>query len=171
MARKPLPERAMKAIRIGERTVKRLSRMDLPYIYGGGRSGGHIVEPVDGKAWTDCSGCASYVLEKMGIKLKNAAGSTWSLVNEGEPGESKVLTLYVKNNPGDEHVIVRGRKKPRPWHFGRPRYRYWQCGGSDNPKSNNGPSYFIPGLQMGLGWKSRVNEFYAHRNFDRELGV
>lgn len=168
-----LPAHAMKAIRRGEHQVKRLSRMGLIFSYGGGRVNGHIVEPTPDEKWTDCSGCATYVLVKVlgeGV-LKNEAGSTWSLVEEGEAGESEFLTLYVKNDAGDEHVIVRGRKRPKPWHFGRPRYRWWECGGSDNPDSRGGPSFFIPGLKMGLGWKSRVAEFYAHRNFDKELGI
>jgi hypothetical protein len=148
--------------------------MDLPYSYGGGRSGGHIVEPADGHPWTDCSGCALYAGAKgYGLKFKNGGGSTWSLAEEGHPGESRYLTFYIKNNPAghDEHIIVRGRKRPKPWHLGRPRYRYWECGGSDNPKANGGPSWFIPGLKMGLSWKSRVEQFYIHRNFDDQLGV
>lgn len=166
-----LPAKAMRMIRRGEQTVKRLSRMGLYYFYGGGRERGHVVEPVPNTRWTDCSGCACYVLTKMGIVLKNPAGSTWSLVFEGEAGESDYLTLYVKNDAGDEHVIIRARKRPRPWHFGRPRFRWWECGGSDNPTPRGGPSFFIPGLKMGLGWKARVAEFYEHRNFDKELGV
>lgn len=166
-----LPARAMKTIRRGEQTVKRLSKMGLIYWYGGGRVGGHVIEPTPDEKWTDCSGCGCYVLTKMGIKLKNPAGSTWSLVEEGEQGESDYLTLYVKNDHGDEHVIIRGRKRPKPWHFGRPRFRWWECGGSDNPTPNGGPSFFIPGLKMGLGWKQRVAEFYDHRNFDKELGI
>jgi hypothetical protein len=79
--------------------------------------------------------------------------------------------MYIKNTPGDEHIIIRWRKRPKPWHLGMPRYRYFECGGSDNPHSGDGPSWFIPGLKMGLGWKQRVREFYIHRNFDDQLGV
>lgn len=170
---KPSPA-VMRRIRRGEKLVTKLSRMNLPYSYGGGRSGDHIVDPVNRKPWTDCSGCASYVAEEgYGIDLKIGAGSTWSLADEGQPGESHYLTFYIKNNPAghDEHIIVRARKRPKPWHFGRPRFRYWQCGGSDNPKANGGPSWFIPGLKMGLSWKSRVAQFYIHRQFDKELGI
>lgn len=164
-----LSPKAMRTLRKGEKIVTRLAHMDLPYSYGGGRIGGHITEPRDGQPWTDCSGGALYVLEKMGIKVHDGAGSTWSLAKEGHLGESQYLTLYIKNTPGDEHVIVRGRKRPKPWHLGFPRFRYWQIGGSDNPKANNGPSWFIPGLQMGLRWKKRVRDFYIHRNFDSQL--
>jgi hypothetical protein len=168
------PEEALHRIREGEELVTHLSKMDLPYSYGGGRSGGHIVAPVDGKPWTDCSGGAIYIaVNGYGIELRNEAGSTWSLAEEGHPGESRYLTFYIKNNVAghDEHIIVRARKRPRPWHFGRPRYRYWEIGGSDNPKADGGPSWFIPGLKMGLTWKSRVAQFYSHRNFDDQLGV
>lgn len=171
MARQALPAKAMHAIRRGEKLVTRLSRMYLPYAYGGGRVNGRIVDPVDGRPWTDCSGCAIYVLiHGYGVKLKDAAGSTWSLANEGEAGKSQYLTLYIKNTPDDEHIIVRARKRPRPWHFGIPRFRYWQCGGSDNPQGGQ-PTWFIPGLKMGLRWKTRVAQFYIQRNFDAQLGV
>lgn len=169
-----LPEKARQRIRSGEKLVTKLARMNLPYAYGGGRSGGRIVDPVNGRPWTDCSGCATYVaVNGYGIDLKVGAGSTWSLATEGQPGESQYLTFYIKNNPAghDEHIIVRARKRPKPWHVGQPRFRYWQCGGSDNPKSNSGPSWFIPGLKMGLHWKDRVDQFYIHRQFDKELGV
>lgn len=165
---------AISTVRRIEKLVTKLSHMDLPYVYGGGRADGkHVSAPVNGKGWTDCSGCAMYVLWKVGIKLKNYVGSTWSLAEEGHPGESRFLTLYIKNNPAghDEHIIVRMRKRPKPWHFGRPRYRYWECGGSDNPSSDGSPRWFIPGLKMGLSWKSRVAQFYIHRNFDDQLEV
>jgi hypothetical protein len=160
---------ALTRVRRAETAAKRLMGKRLLYSYGGGRVDGRIIDPPsEGMRWTDCSGFATYLLDVAGVKLKNEAGSTWSLAEEGEKGVGAYFTLFIKNNPGDEHVIVRGRKKPKPWHFGRPRYRYWQCGGSDNPKADNGPSYFIPGLQMGLTWKSRVDQFYAHRNFDSD---
>lgn len=174
-ARRPrvkAPDKAMRRVRAGEKLVTKLAHMDLPYSYGGGRSNGRVVDPVDGEPWTDCSGCATYVaINGYGLRLKNKAGSTWSLAYEGHPGESRYLTFYIKNTPGDEHIICRARKRPKPWHLGRPRYRYWQCGGSDNPKANGGPSWFIPGLKMGFAWKSRVEQFYIHRNFDDQLGV
>lgn len=172
--KKKTPSKALAHVRKGETLVSKLSHWTLPYSYGGGRVNGQIVAPVDGKPWTDCSGCAIYIaVHGYGLKLKNAAGSTWSLAEEGQAGESRYLTFYIKNVVAghDEHIIVRGRKRPRPWHLGRPRYRYWECGGSDNPKSNGGPSWFIPGLHMGLAWKSRVEQFYIHRNFDDQLGV
>lgn len=162
-------ERAIARVRRGESRIKHLSKMGLFYFYGGGRLAGRIIEAVRGTKWTDCSGCATDVCDVMGIKLKNDAGSTWSLAEEGESGTSEYFTLFIKNASGDEHVIMRFRKRPRPWHFGRPRYRWGQCGGTDNPDSRGGPSFFIPGLKMGMNWKDRVAEFPIHRQFDKQL--
>lgn len=162
-------ERAIARVRRGEQRAKYTSKLGLFYFYGGGRFGGKITEPVRNTKWTDCSGSATDTCDVMGIKLSNDAGSTWSLATEGEEGVSEYFTLYIKNPSGDEHVIQRFRKKPRPWHFGRPRYRWFECGGSDNPDGRGGPSFFIPGLKMGMSWKNRVAEFPIHRNFDKQL--
>jgi hypothetical protein len=120
-------------IRRGETLTKRLMRMRLIYSYGGGRVAGHITTPLAGQKWTDCSGFATYLLDAMGIKLRNDAGSTWSLAEEGEAGVGEFFTLFIKNAPGDEHVICRLRQRPRPWHFGKTKFRWVECGGTDNP--------------------------------------
>lgn len=156
---------ALTRIRRVEKAAKRLSRLSLIYSYGGGRVGGHIVEPVRGTRWTDCSGFATYLLDVAGVKLKNDAGSTWSLAEEGQRGVGNFLTLFIKNHPGDEHVIVRLRKRPRPWHFGKTKYRWVQCGGTDNPSAGGGPAFFTPGRGMGLTPEQRVKEFDIHRHF------
>lgn len=158
---------ARKRIRRGETLTKRLQALGLIYSYGGGRVGGHIVKPERGTKWTDCSGFATYLLDAMGIKLKNDAGSTWSLAEEGKAGKGKNLTLFIKNGTalGDEHVIVRLRKRPRPWHFGKTKYRWVECGGSDNPTSGGGPAFFTPGKGMGLTPEERQKEFPIHRHF------
>jgi hypothetical protein len=115
--------------------------------------------------WTDCSGFATYLLDVAGVKLKNEAGSTWSLAEEGEKGVGAYFTLFIKNNPGDEHVIVRLRKRPRPWHFGKTRYRWVECGGTDNGTAGGGPAYFTPGHGMGLTPEQRIREFDIHVRF------
>jgi hypothetical protein len=148
-----------------EKATKRLHAMNLIYSYGGGRSGGHISTPVAGQRWTDCSGFATHILDVAGIKLKNDAGSTWSLENEGLPGKGTFLTLFIKEAPGDEHVIVRLRKRPRPWHLGMTKYRWVECGGTDNPDPAGGPSFFTPGSGMGLTPAQRIAEFPIHRHF------
>lgn len=161
----------LKRVRRGETLAKSLQKMKLIYSYGGGRVAGHITFPVPGAKWTDCSGFVTYVLDAMGVRLKNGAGSTWSLAEEGKSGMGTYCTLFIKNAPGDEHVIMRLRKRPRPWHFGRTRYRWVQCGGSDNPSAGGGPSFFIPGKTMGLSPEERIREFPIHRHFpELEVG-
>jgi len=165
-----LNAKAIKRVRRAETAAKRLQAKHLLYSYGGGRSGGRIADPPsDGERWTDCSGLATFLLDVAGVNLKNEAGSTWSLAEEGAKGASPYLTLFIKNNPGDEHVIVRLRKRPKPWHRGQPRFRWVECGGTDNPSSGGGPSYFTPGHGMGLTIEQRVKEFGIHRNFDKQL--
>lgn len=166
-------EKANSIVRLIEQEGKRLSKMGLSYLWGGARTcGAFMCAPIKGKPWTDCSGCAQWLLKLAGIKIKNYVGSTFTLAEEGHPGWSDYLTMCIKNDPAsDAHIIFRLRKRPKPWHFGRPRFRYFECGGSDNPSSGDGPSYFTPGLKMGLFWKKRVREFYIQRNFDDQLGV
>jgi hypothetical protein len=101
----------------------------------------------------------------MGIKLRNDAGSTWSLAEEGEAGVGEFFTLFIKNAPGDEHVICRLRQRPRPWHFGKTKFRWVECGGTDNPSSGGGPSFFTPGKGMGMAPEERIKEFNIHRRF------
>jgi len=155
-----------------EKAASRLQRMRLIYLWGGARHGGAMIPPSSaGQGWSDCSGLAQYLCAVAGINLKSPTGSTWSLAGEGQKGTSTVFTLFIKNPPGDEHVICRMRKRPRPWHFGKTKYRWVQCGGSDNPSSGGGPSWFTPGRGMGLSPEQRIKEFPIHRNFDKALGL
>lgn len=156
---------ALTRIRRVETAAKRLQAMRLIYSYGGGRVGGHITQAEAGRPWTDCSGFATHLLDVAGVRLKNDAGSTWSLATEGEKGTGEFFTLFIKNNPGDEHVICRLRKRPRPWHFGKTKYRWVQCGGTDNPSAGGGPSFFTPGKGMGMTPEERIREFDIHRKF------
>lgn len=154
-------------LRRGETLTKRLMGERLIYSYGGGRVGGHITQPVAGQKWTDCSGFATYLLDAMGVKLKNDAGSTWSLAEEGEAGVGEFFTLFIKNASalGDEHVICRMRKRPRPWHFGKTKFRWVECGGTDNTTPGGGPCFFTPGVGMGLTPEQRTAEFPIRRHF------
>jgi hypothetical protein len=157
---------ALTRVRRAETAAKRLMGKRLLYSYGGGRVDGRIIDPPsEGMRWTDCSGFATYLLDVAGVKLKNEAGSTWSLAEEGEKGVGAYFTLFIKNNPGDEHVIVRLRKRPRPWHFGKTRYRWVECGGTDNGTAGGGPAYFTPGHGMGLTPEQRIREFDIHVRF------
>lgn len=163
-------EKAKVRIRRLEEAVGRLARMRLIYLWGGARGSGAMIPPTHkGQGWSDCSGFVQYILAVAGIKLSNPVGSTWSLAEEGSHGEGDLLTLFIKNPPGDEHVIVRHRKRPRPWHFGKTRYRWSQCGGSDNPQPGGGPSWFIPGFTLGWRPENRIREFPIKRNFDKEM--
>jgi hypothetical protein len=156
---------ALHRVRRMEVRAKHLTTLGLFYDYGGGRVDGHIATPVRNEKWTDCSGGATDLLDVGGIKLRNDAGSTWSLAQEGEEGEGEYFTLFIKNAPGDEHVICRFRERPKPWHRGEPRHRWWETGGTDNRSSRGGPSFFTPGAGMGLTIAERVAEFPIHRHF------
>lgn len=159
-------DKSEKRIRRVEKAVSRLQRMHLIYSYGGGRGSNTMIPPTrSGQGWSDCSGLAQYLCAVADVHLKNAVGSTWSLAEEGEKGVSDNFTLFIKNNPGDEHVIVRLRKRPKPWHFGQTKYRWAECGGTDNPSSGGGPSWFTPGKGMGMSPEQRVKEFDIHRKF------
>lgn len=153
----------MKRVRRAEKTVSKLAGMNLIYKLGGARGGSKhnaIENPTaSGVPWTDCSGFALYLMSVMGIKADDPAGWTGTLVGEGTAGESDYFTLYIKEPFNVEgHVIVRLRKRPRPWHRGQTKYRWAECGGRDNPKSGGGPTWFKPTL-------SRIAEFPEHRRF------
>lgn len=140
--------------------------MHLIYSYGGGRGSSAMIPPTrSGQGWSDCSGLAQYLCAVADIHLKNSVGSTWSLAEEGEKGVSDNFTLFIKNNAGDEHVIVRLRKRPKPWHFGQTKYRWAECGGTDNPSAGGGPSWFTPGKGMGMSPEQRTKEFNIRRHW------
>jgi len=155
-----------KRVRRIEKAISRLQRMHLIYVYGGGRGGSAMISPThSGQGWSDCSGLAQYLCAVGDVKLGNPVGSTWSLAEEGEKGANDIFTLFIKNNPGDEHVIVRLRKRSRPWHLGKTKYRWAECGGTDNPQSGGGPSWFTPGRGMGLTPEQRISQFDIRRHF------
>lgn len=152
--------RQHKRIRRVEKAITRLSRMGLIYKLGGARTATGIAEPVGrGLPWTDCSGFAQYLCAIAGIQLRNPAGWTGTLVHEGQGGDSPIFTLLLKEPEQTEgHVIVRLRKRPRWWHLGAPKFRWAECGGFDNPKPGDGPTWFRP-------TESRIAEFPYHRHF------
>lgn len=153
----------LKRMRRVEKAVKRLQAMDLIYDLGGSRGGSThngIENPTgDGLPWTDCSGFALYVMSIAGVKATDPSGWTGTLVDEGKEGDSPYLTLFLKEPFNTEgHVIIRLRRRPRPWHKGVPKFRWAECGGSDNPHVNGGPTFFRPTTE-------RIAEFPFHRNF------
>jgi hypothetical protein len=148
-----------KRIRKIEKGAKQVFRRHLIYSYGGGRSGNRIIDPPVSGKWTDCSGFALWLCAKANLPIKNGAGSTISLAQEGSPGTSAWFTLFIKNNPGgDEHIILRLRRKYLITRkiFGE--HRWVECGGSDNPQTGEGPAFFHPTA-------SRIAEFNIHRHF------
>jgi hypothetical protein len=148
-----------KRIRRIEKAISTVSRRGLIYSYGGGRAGSHMSTPPSSGSWTDCSGFAMWLCQVGDIRLKNYVGSTWSLAEEGEKGESPYFTLFIKNNANhDEHVIIRLRRRGRLQRAILGEFRWAECGGSDNPKSGGGPTWFRP-------TESRIKQFYIHRKF------
>lgn len=154
----------IKHLRRAEKAITNLSRMNLVYSLGGARAGAKEHNGVNspsgnGLPWTDCSGFALYIMSIVGIKAHNPGGWTGTLVEEGYEGESQYFTLYLKEPQQTEgHVIVRLRKRPKWWHLGKPKYRWAECGGRDNPTAGDGPTWFRP-------TKSRIAEFPYHRHF------
>lgn len=149
--------------RRAEQAIKGLEGKSLIYSLGGSRGGSEhngILSPSSsGIPWTDCSGFALYVMSILGIKAKHPAGWTGTLVEEGEEGVSSYFTLFLKEPQQTEgHVIIRLRKRPRWWHLGKPRHRWAECGGRDNPHPGDGPTFFTP-------TRARIAEFPYKRHF------
>lgn len=147
-----------KRIRRIEKGISTVARRHLIYSYGGGRGSSHMENPPASGSWTDCSGLAQWCCQIGDIRLKNYVGSTWSLAVEGETGTSPYFTLFIKNNPGDEHVIIRLRRRGRVRRALFGEHRWAECGGSDNPQAGGGPSWFRPS-------DARIAEFPIHRFF------
>lgn len=148
-----------RTIRKIEKAAKLVSRRDLRYAYGGGRGATRMTEPPLSGPWTDCSGFFMWLCQKAGVHLKNYVGSTRSLAEEGMAGTSPWFTAFIKNNPGgDEHIIIRLRRK---WLASRllfGEFRWVECGGSDNPSLLEGPTFFHPTPE-------RIAEFPIRRYF------
>jgi hypothetical protein len=149
--------------RRAERTIKALERMGLVYDLGGARGSSEHngINPPSGSGlpWTDCSGFVLYIMSILGIKAKHPAGWTGTLVEEGEVGASPYFTIYLKEPEQREgHVIIRLRKRPRWWHLGKPKHRWAECGGNDNPHPDDGPTFWTPS-------KERIAEFPYQRHF------
>jgi hypothetical protein len=158
-------EEKLRKIRRVEKAISRLQRMGLLYLRGGARQYDpqRMLAPTSkGQGWTDCSGLVQYVLAIAGIQLRNPAGWTGTLVAEGEAGTSPYLTLYLKEpEQAEGHVILRLRHHPR-WRrlLGlAAKWRWAECGGSDNPQPGGGPTWFRPS-------DGRVAEFPYQRRFE-----
>ena len=135
-----------KIIRRIEKGAKLVSKRNLIYAFGGGRGATRMMNPPQSGPWTDCSGYAQWLCQISGVHLDNYVGSTWSLAEEGEAGESPWFTLFITNESGEEHVIIRLRRRYLVTRklFGD--HRWIECGGSDNPKIGDGPRSSTPTL-------------------------
>lgn len=155
-------EKKLIRVRRVEHTVSKFERMGLIYDLGGARFNGRIIAPQsDDKPWTDCSGWGLFLKQIANILSAQGAGNTVSMAEEGVEGLSDYLTFFIKNPPGEidnEHVIIRLRERPKPIHRGEPRYRWTECGGSDNPRPGGGPTWFKP-------TPARIAEFPIRRCF------
>jgi hypothetical protein len=141
-----------------EKFISAVKRMKLYYKLGGGRRWSPE-RTVLTKEGGDCSWWALEILAKLGIQVNVKAGNTVSLAEEGTEGVGELLTLFIKNPPGEvdnEHVIIRMRRRRT---FGiLPRHRWTECGGSDNPEPRGGPTWFRPTA-------ARIAEFPIRRHF------
>ncbi len=160
-------ERKMVRIRRVEKTVSRYQRLKLIYQRGGAR----IYSPVQriihavaaGVPWSDCSGWGLLLAAVADVPLKDPAGWTGTAVQEGEAGESEYFTFFIKDpyeHEGEGHMIVRLRHHPR-WRrlLGlAAKWRWTECGGSDNPQAGGGPTWFKP-------TDARIAEFPYRRRF------
>ncbi len=144
----------------------------MAYLWGGGH-----VTPADAGPG-DCSWLASRNIQHFDPSIPT--GTTYTLALAGLEGLGVQLTLMIKNiagRPDESHVIERWRMpKSLIEHYDLSKWvveweadrafavLYSECGGSDNPTPGNGPSFFIPGLEMGMSIESRVAEFSEHRH-------
>lgn len=154
----PLPENphVRNKIRRVEHEVTRLSKMNLPYVFGGGRTCGY---PPCADGPGDCSWFQGHLINVAGFKMPVPATNLSTFSMEQFPdldpdtfghGPGKFLTFYIKDGNGDPHEAHT---------FCEIRGRFAECGGTDNPSSGNGPSWFHPGDGMGLTLHQRLQEF------------
>lgn len=149
----------------------------MPYVFGGD----HVTPAGTGPG--DCSWLASR--NRQHWEPTSPTGTTFTLAEEGQPGPGAEITLMIKNIPGqadESHVIELWFIDPAL--VKQHRLQQWvlepkdipvavpagvlalvsECGGSDNPTPGNGPSFVIPGKEMGMSVQSRLAEFSIHRH-------
>jgi hypothetical protein len=171
-------QQKLKMQRRGEHTITYVGKLDTIYKLGGARvliPGNHgsvtsiSAPPGSNLPWTDCSGGAFFVALAMGLPVHEifGAGPIWTgtFADLLHHGYSDFLTFYLKESHLTEgHVIMRLRQRPKPWHRGIPRYRFAECGGSDNSQAGGGLHWLrTPGAGMGISIHERLGEFDEHR--------
>jgi hypothetical protein len=160
--------------RRGEKFITHVQSLDTDYLRGGARlevdGRWHIAPPpAHGGPYTDCAGGAFITAAVMGLPVVEEVAKTgegiWtgSLSKVGGEGWSDLFTLCLKypfeEVPDEGHVIMRLRRNPR-WYEDHsvPRFRWAEVGGSDNPSSGGGMSWFEPTPE-------RIAEFTHVRHF------
>lgn len=147
---------AFKKLRHVEHEIKRLELLYGTYDLGGGRNCGprpcrfeHGL--FEGKYVGDCSWLQCLVCDLLGIKLKDPLGWTGTLVKEGHAGYGRWYTIHIKNPFETEGHTIGEFHHPMM-------HRWFQCGGSDNPKPNDGVTFWKPTAE-------RIAEFPYKRHF------
>jgi hypothetical protein len=138
----------------------------MAYVFGGGH-----MTPADGGPG-DCSWLASWLWQHFEPALPT--GTTFTLAEAGVEGFGRIFSLMIKNiagEPDESHVIERweftiaeAAELKIEQHRCDDGFFYTECGGSDNPTAGNGPTFFTPGLGMGLTLEARLAEFSIHRH-------
>lgn len=124
------------------------TKLGLHYLWGGGHLPGDPAAHPNGP-W-DCSGWALHLLATVVEHVNGSGMNTIGFMNAArsksnglEEGEGRWITFYVKDDHMVTRVVFRGRT-------------YWmQCGGSDNPKPGDGPTFWHPTPE-------RIREFTFH---------
>jgi hypothetical protein len=125
--------------------AERLSpiRASTGYTWGGS----HGISPTPPNGPFDCSSAVSHELQVGGFE--NETMTTEQLVEWGEPGPGRWVTIFVKANAGDEsHTFLRFSPELTP-----PSERYWGTSGMWH--SGEGPG-FIPERIFSTGY---ISEF------------
>lgn len=106
--------------------IERLSKLGLDYVLGGGHA-----TPAPANGPFDCSSFVSRCVQLVDPGAPTMA--TPQLATYGQEGKGEWITLYVHNGgAGGGHTLIKVGD------------RYAECGGSDNPDPNGGPSWIEP---------------------------
>lgn len=142
-------------IRSAEKEITHLQSLNGRYKLGGGRNCGSA--PCSYSSFSqggyvgDCSWLQLRVCHILRVPIKSPLGWTGTLQFEGEEGEGKLYTIYIKEPENTEgHTIGR---------FHHPAKDHWfECGGRDNPQPGDGVTWFHP-------TQERIDEFPIKRHF------
>lgn len=117
----------------------RINALQLTYLYGG--SHGTVRAPANGPF--DCSSAVSRLLQVAGYDLPTM--TTAGLINWGEPGPGRVVTIRVKAYGPSAHTFLEFSPQVTP-----PQMRYW---GTSTTNPGGGPGW-IPESALSAGYLS-----------------